>query len=195
MKMQTKLVALTAVFVGLGGIALAHGHGDKGPGCRHAMMPGMMRMHAQMMDGDGPMAGMGVMGGHGMGMGMMGTAMERFDADGDGNVTPEEARAGLQALLKEYDANGDQTLSLSEFEKLHSAMIRKTMVDRFQFLDDDGDGAVTMDEIVKPAEMMGRMQQMHERMMSEGMMGGPRDGMHGHRGMMGAPGEGQMGNN
>ena len=185
MKMQTKLAALTAVFVGLGGIALAHGHGDKGQGCRHAMMPGMMRMHAQMMGGDGPMAGMGPgmmgLGGHGMGMGMMGTAMERFDADEDGKVTPEEARAGLQALLKDYDANGDQTLSLSEFETLHSAMIREAMVDRFQFLDDDGDGAVSMDEIVKPAEMIGRMQQMHER-----MMGRPQGGM------MGTPGMGPM---
>jgi hypothetical protein len=64
------------------------------------------------------------------------------------------------------------------------------MVDRFQFLDDDGDGAVSVAEIVKPADMMERME-----MMRDAMMPGPNGGMQGDGGMMRTPGEGRMGNN
>ena len=160
------------------------------------MMQMMMRMHGQMMqDGMGMMGSGGPMGGMGQGMmgggaSLMGVGLERFDADGDGTVTPEEAHEGLQALLAEYDADGDETLSLAEFETLHGALIRETMVDRFQFLDDDGDGAVSVAEIVKPADMMERMQTMRD-----GMMPGPNGGMQRDGGMMGTPGQSRMGNN
>jgi len=105
--------------------------GDQG-----GMMQKMMQMRGQM-------------GGIGF--------MQDFDADGDGIVTPEELRAGLQTLLAEYDANGDGTLSISEFEALNSAAIREQMVDRFQMLDNDGDGQVTADEITAPADRMDNM--------------------------------------
>lgn len=151
---------------------------DMGGG--HDMMEMMMRMHG-MMGADGAMPGMGVMGGQ-MGMGMMGpggpmggmTAFPRMgmmadlDADGDGFVTPEEARTGLGSLLSEYDADGDGTLSIAEFETLHSALIRETMVDRFQHLDADGDGRITAEEMQAPAAQMQRMQALRERMMNEG---------------------------
>ena len=151
---------------------------DMGGG--HDMMEMMMRMHG-MMGADGAMPGMGMMGGQ-MGMGMMGpggpmggmTAFPRMgmmadlDADGDGFVTPEEARTGLGSLLSEYDADGDGTLSIAEFETLHSALIRETMVDRFQHLDADGDGRVTEEEMLAPAAQMQRMQALRERMMNEG---------------------------
>jgi len=209
MKTGAKLAVATAILMSMGGAALAagdHGHGGQGaPGAQgpgagnHDMMQTMMRMHAQMMGSSGPLGGMAMMdaGGRMSGMGMMGggaslmgMGMERFDADGDGTVTSQEAHEGLQALLAEYDADGDETLSLAEFETLHSALIRETMVDRFQFLDDDGDGAVSVAEIVKPADMMERMKTMRD-----GMMPGPNGGMHGDGGMMGTPGEGRMGNN
>ncbi|MCK8463100.1 calcium-binding protein [Aliiroseovarius sp. S1339] len=118
------------------------------------MMGMMQRMHGQMMGG-------GMMGGmHPMGGGMM----QMFDADGDGTVTPEEMRAGLQAKLTEYDSDGDGALSIEEFEMLHSAMFREMMVDRFQHLDADGDGAVTAEEMMAPANKLERMQQMREGM-------------------------------
>jgi hypothetical protein len=82
------------------------------------------------------------------------------DTDGDGIVSPEELRTGLQAKLGEFDADGDGSLSISEFETLHSAMIRETMVDRFQYLDADGDGIVTAGEMTAPADVMTRMQSM-----------------------------------
>lgn len=187
MKTRAKLAAATAILMSLGGAALAaddHGHGgqvapgaqDKGAG-NHDMMPMMKRMHAQMMGGSGPMGGTGMMGG---GPSHMAAAMEQFDTDGDGTVTSQEAHEGLQALLAEYDADGDEALSLAEFESLHSALVREAMVDRFQFFDDDGDGAVTMEEIVKPADMMERMETMRD-----GMMPRQNSGMQGDGGMMG----------
>ena len=39
------------------------------------------------------------------------------------------------------------------------------MVDRFQYLDNDGDGEVTSEEITAPADQMERMQQVRQRMM------------------------------
>lgn len=163
------IVAATA----LGGAAYAdadHGHGQSrgpsagqgmamqqgGPGVMGGMggMMQMMRMHGQMMGGMGPIGGMGPMGG-----GMM----QMLDAGDDGSLTPGEAREQLQAKLAEYDADGNGTLSIAEFEALHSAMIRETMVDRFQNLDADGDGAVTADEMTAPAEFMERMQQIRSQ--------------------------------
>ncbi|SEO14677.1 EF-hand domain-containing protein [Palleronia pelagia] len=204
MKTGAKLAAATAILMSLGGATLAAGdHGQGAPGAQgpragnHDMMQVMMRMHAQMMGGMGMMGPGGPMSGMGQGMGMMGggpslmgMAMERFDTDGDGTVASQETREGLQALLTEYDADGDEALSLAEFETLHSALIRETMVDRFQFLDADGDGAVSVAEIVKPADMMERMETMRD-----GMMPGPNGGMQGDGGMMGTPGQGRMGNN
>ncbi|RFP85558.1 calcium-binding protein [Rhodobacteraceae bacterium 63075] len=188
----------------MGGTALAAGnHGQSGQGTPAAQGPGagnhdmmqMMRMHAKMMGGGmgmmtsgGPMGdmGQGMMGG---GASMMGTGPERFDADGDGRVTSQEMHEGLQALLAEYDADGDEALSLAEFETLYGALIRETMVDRFQFLDEDGDGAVTVEEVVKPADMMERMETMRDRMMP-----GRNGGMQGDGDMMGTDGQGRMGN-
>lgn len=180
MNLRTSIAATAVLVMALGGAATAgngHGHGGKpesGAGAgHHDMMQNMMRMHSQMMGGHGSMPmmgdGMGMMrgGAGGHDMSMMRLMMQRLDADGDGTVTADEARDGLEALLSEYDADGDGTLSLSEFETMHSAIIRETVVDRFQFLDDDGDGQVTANEIVKPADHMERMQSMREGMMEE----------------------------
>ena len=174
MNIRTSIAGTAILVMALGSAALAghgHGHGgknDQGAGAgHHDMMQNMQRMHSQMMGG-----GMGMMhgGAGGNDMSMMRPMRDMLDADGDGTVTPDETRAGLQALLSEYDADGDGTLSLSEFETMHSAIIRETVVDRFQFLDDDGDGQVTANEIVKPADRMERMRAMHQGMMQGGDM-------------------------
>ncbi len=169
-----------------GGVAFAHGSGgfgnEAGPFAGQGMMmnqqggPGMMggmgaagdmddmmqmmmRMHGQMMGG-----GMMGSGAGPMGFGMMGGQFgEAFDADGNGTVTPEELRAGLAAQLKQYDADGDGLLSLAEFEALHNAMTRNFMVDRFQALDEDGDGKITGDEMAAPAKWMERTQMMRSQ--------------------------------
>ncbi|WP_138933452.1 EF-hand domain-containing protein [Roseovarius arcticus] len=175
-------LSLTAA-TALGGAAYAennHGHGAKsqsaecGPmqaggsgmmGDKPSMMQKMHRMHGSKTGGMGN-----------MGKGMMdGAMMQMLDADGDGNVTPQEMREQMQAKLTEYDSDGDGTLSISEFETLHSAMIREKMVDKFQHLDADGDGVITSDEMTAPAKKMERMQKMHSGMGK--MQGKPGQGM------------------
>ena len=150
------------------------------------MMPMMMRMHQAMMGrmAGGPggigmgMSGMGGFAGAymgGMGMSGMGALLPRIEADtnGDGMVTPEELRNRLGTLLGKYDADRNGALSLDEFARLHADLMRETMVDRFQFFDDDGDGSITASEIVKPAIRLERMQTM---MPKAGMMGVPAQG-------------------
>ena len=180
MKRNTLLAAMALAATALGTAASAeshHGHGgqpgDKGgPGMMQNGGPGMMgnmggmmdmmaRMHGNMMGGG--MMGAG-MGGGMMGAGMGGGMMQMFDADGDGTTTPDEMRTQLQTKLTEYDSDGDGSLSLAQFEALHSAMIREMMVDRFQHLDADGAGAVTPEEMAAPADRMERMQNMRSNM-------------------------------
>ena len=105
--------------------------------------------------------------GSGGGMGPMGDMMQAFDADDDGSLTPDELRSGLESRLAEFDADDSGTLSIDEFEALHSAMIRESMVDRFQALDNDGDGEVTAEEMTAPADRIQRMQDLRTRMMEQ----------------------------
>lgn len=107
-------------------------------------------MHSRMPSGDR----------HHM-KGMMGGMMRQMlDANGDGTVTPMEASTQPQALLSKYDTDANGTLSISEYEVLHSAMIREKMVDRFQHLDANGDGQITSGEMNAPAERMKKMMHM-----------------------------------
>lgn len=167
-----------------GGVAFAHGPGGSGdgwsggPGMMGGMMGGMgpggapggmmggqggmgdmMQMMTRM---HGPMMGGGMAGPMGPEM-MGGLFQDAFDADGDGRVGAEELRSGLTARLAEHDADGDGTLSLAEFEALHSALIRNLTVDHFQAFDEDGDGKVTGAEIAAPADRLGRMEQMQKQ--------------------------------
>ncbi len=143
-------------------------HGDRA-GAMGQMSPGsmmggdmghMVRMMQTMHGGQAGMTGPGMMGFAGPMMGGGDHFQGLFDADDDGTVTPEELRTGLLDALKTYDADGNGTLSLDEFETMHTAHIREMTVDRFQALDADGDGQVTADEIAAPAD---RMQRLMER--------------------------------
>jgi Ca2+-binding EF-hand superfamily protein len=174
---RKKLLAVTALAATL--IASAsfadshHGHkGQPGGNDRAGMMMqgGGQGMMGNMGDMSDMMGMMHRMHGNMMGDDMMGGGMmQMFDADGDGTVTPDELRTQLQAKLTENDADGNGSLSIAEFETLHSAMIREMMVDRFQQLDADGDGAVTSEEMTAPADKMDRIQKMRA---GQGMMQG-----------------------
>lgn len=72
--------------------------------------------------------------------------LETYDANADGQVTQEEVDAFRADRLAEFDANGDGSLSLQEYEALWLDAYRDRMVDNFQRHDDDGDGAVTIEE-------------------------------------------------
>ena len=158
------IAAITAIGAAIPALADAnHGRGEdrtgESKGGMGQMDPGsmmggnmgqMMRMMQMMHGGQAGMKGGGMMGG-------ADHLQKIFDADKDGTVTPEELRTGLLDALKTYDADGNGTLSLGEFETMHAAHIRETTVDRFQSFDADGDGQVTAEEIAAPAERMQRM--------------------------------------
>jgi len=199
------LITATAIGAGVAVPVLAHGSGNWGNGAQQ-MGGGMMgngyseRDHGafnqmgernDMMGNRGPqgemMGGqagmmqmmMGMRGGMGGDMPegeMMGKFFLQFDANGDGQVTPDEAKAGLTDLLKKYDTDGNGTLSLQEFQALYADAVRERMVDHFQALDNDGDGQVTVDEITAPAKAMERMQKMHDAWEKQAPKG-PESGM------------------
>lgn len=205
MKRNTKfaLAAIAATAIG-GAIAapvLAHGANEDGHGRQEAqdgggMGNGMMGKGQWGAEGDhggrnqmgSQMGGQGQMGGMDMmqkmmrmqgGMnGMNGALFGNLDANGDGQVTPQEAKAGREAALKKYDANGDGNLSLTEFQALYNQAVREKMVDRFQALDGDGDGQVTAAEVTAPADKLAQMQKAaNARKQGQGNMQGQSDMM------------------
>ena len=131
MKKRTKILIATAGVVSVvGGLAIAGGH---------------------------VMAGGWDRGGkHGMG-GMRGAAMfERFDANGDDRVTRAEMAAFQDGVLAKHDADGNGAINLEEFQAVWLDHMRPRMVDGFQRLDDDGDGAITKAEIDMKLDRMMR---------------------------------------
>ena len=87
-------------------------------------------------------------GGHGgWGGGAPGERLfEAFDANQDGTLTQAEVDQARQAKLTEFDADGNGSLDLEEYQALWLDAMRERMVDRFQDHDDDGDGQVTAEE-------------------------------------------------
>jgi hypothetical protein len=83
--------------------------------------------------------------------------IKSFDADGDGVVSPEEAKAGAASLLKKHDADGNGKLSKKEFGDLVGDIARGFAERPFTMLDADDDGQVSGVEINVPAQMMARM--------------------------------------
>ena len=170
--MTFKKIAIISFVAGtfLGTVAFAESHKRPSVNDHHVHMMEMMRqMHGQMHEADHRHMRSRIQTNdpHSM-KGRMGGAMqEMLDADGDGTVTPEEASTQLQAMLKQYDADSSGTLSIAEYEALHSAVIRETMVDRFQHLDADGDGQITSEEMNAPADLAKRMKKMKMQMSTE----------------------------
>ncbi|SDE81476.1 EF-hand domain-containing protein [Limimaricola pyoseonensis] len=114
--------------------------------------------HGRMGRHHGPRGGRG----HHGGGEMMRNLFEQADADGDGSLSRAEIDAFRAAQVSGADASGDGALSIEEFETLWSAFTRSRMVDAFQELDADGDGAITA------AEIDGRVDRMVERLDRDG---------------------------
>ena len=100
------------------------------------------------------MVGAGLAGGHGdHGRGWGGGHGERaqrmfesFDANQDGTITQAEIDETRSSRLAEFDADGDGSLTIEEYQGLWMDAMRERMVDQFQAHDDDGDGLVTVEE-------------------------------------------------
>jgi hypothetical protein len=149
----------------------AAGGSMMGSGMMHGGMMHCGMMHGGMMGG-GMMDG-GMMGGGMMGGGMMGGGNLSYDSNGDGTTSVEELREALLSELTEFDSDNNGVLDIDEFEKLHAASIRNQMVDRFQALDEDGDGQVTQEEMTAPAnKLQGRMDHQATFGTMPGMQGG-----------------------
>lgn len=165
MKTITTLATAFALSLAVPGFALAdshHGHGapdvsqddasltGSQPEMMQMMQMMMMRQHGQMMGRTmmeaGSDGGTAMMDGAIMRM-MMGPGMM-------GDPSPEIAHETMLKRLAEFDSDKDGSLSLTEFEALNATMIRESMVDRFQYLDADGDGRITEIEMVAPARRM-----------------------------------------
>jgi hypothetical protein len=71
------------------------------------------------------------------------------DADGDEKLTQAEIDAAHAARRAKYDTDEDGNLSLSEFTGLWTELTQLLKIRGFQFLDTDGDGALSM-EVVDP---------------------------------------------
>ena len=78
-----------------------------------------------------------------------GGMMRWADADDDGVVTVEEARARHQQRFRAADSDGDGTLDVEEMRNL---MLQERARRHVQWLDRDGDSAVSADEFAAPME-------------------------------------------
>lgn len=172
MKTSTKLAVAFVTLAGVGAAALsaqAENRWNSGDdGSSHMMQQAQgdgqgMRFHGGGQGGHHGMQHGMRHGGNHHGGGQHGSRhmmgmMESFDTDGDGKLSQEEIDQTRGERFGGFDADGDQALTLAEYEKLWLDAMRERMVDRFQHLDADGDGQVTAEEFKAPyAKMVRRM--------------------------------------
>src|SRR4051794_11671316 len=79
---------------------------------------------------------------------------EQADADHDGKLTRTELDAFAADALKRFDKDGDGRLSLEEFQGLWLELTRPLEVRAFQFLDRNGEGKVTAQELQRPLDRL-----------------------------------------
>jgi hypothetical protein len=93
-------------------------------------------------DGDDPLARRGRAAFAGM--------IQRFDADGDGTLDPDERKAmrdeRAARMLSTVDGDGDGRLSRAELEAADNRRLRR-LADDFAKIDADGDSMLSADEI------------------------------------------------
>lgn len=71
---------------------------------------------------------------------------EMMDADGDGKVTREEAKAHHEARRAEADTNGDGKISKDEFKTAAQKKHDKRVERMFSHMDQNGDGFLTEED-------------------------------------------------
>jgi len=148
--MMLSLLSFGAIAAGSSALAESHHHnnGDDGEtpfvegadmsgmdgmgGDHMAMMQSMMQMHMSMMNQ----------------MAMNGQISALFDGN------------DVDSALADFDTNGDGMLDIDEYAVWDSQALRDMMVDRFQSIDADGSGDVTLDELQAALDDMSTMNHM-----------------------------------
>jgi Ca2+-binding EF-hand superfamily protein len=189
MKTTTKIAVALVALTGIGAAAIsaqADSRWQGGDGGSPRMM--------QQAYGGHHMRGDGFHGGHhgrrhgGRGMFRM---MEAFDANEDGKLSQDEIDSSRAERFGQFDGDGDQSLTLQEYEQLWLDAMRERMVDRFQDLDADGDAKVTAEEFKRPfAKMVRRMDRNEDGVIDRNDFRHHRDSGEGSgqmRGPMDAP--------
>jgi hypothetical protein len=125
MRSRTEITLATVAALALGGTTVAYGHEE---GWGHAPVPPTL------------------------GMPLLDNLFERADADHDGKLTKAELDAFAADALKRFDKDGDGRLSLDEFQGLWLELTRPLEVRAFQFLDRNGEGKVTAQELQRPLD-------------------------------------------
>lgn len=151
MKTSTKFAVAFVALAGVAGAALSAQADSRwqgreaGPGGQpgHAMQQAHGGQHGYHHGGKSR-------GGKGHGGGHMLRMMESFDTNGDGKLSQEEIDQSRSERFGQFDGDGDQSLTLQEYERLWLDAMREKMVDRFQHLDADGDAKVTAEEFQRP---------------------------------------------
>lgn len=156
MKSRTKILGGTLAAVAVAATVFAVGHAQAGGG----------------WGGRGP---------HGGGFGgarMGGEVFDQFDADKDGVLTKAEVDAFRADRIRRFDGNGDSRLGLDEFQGLWAEMTRPVQVRAFQFVDADGDGQVSDEEMRRPLDaLFARVDRDDDGSVARDELrgGGPRD--------------------
>ncbi len=135
------------------------------------------RIHEAHFGGkDGHRGGRGGPGGRHGGGEMMQQIFTQADADGDGTLTQAEIDEFRAMQVEDADTSGDGALTIDEFETLYNAFARDRMVDAFQALDSDGDGAISAEEIdARVGNMVERMDRDGDGVLSPADRGGRGD--------------------
>ncbi len=185
MKTTTKLAVAFVALAGIGAAAVVSAQAHSGWQSRDDGSPRMM----QQAYGGHHMRGEGFHGGHHgkrHGGRRMFRMMESFDTNDDGKLSQEEIDSSRAERFGKFDGDGDQSLTLQEYEQLWLDAMRERMVDRFQDLDADGDAKVTAEEFQRPfAKMVRRMDRNEDGVID-------RNDFRRHRGMGPGEGPGQM---
>lgn len=112
--------------------------------------------------GHGPMGRqMGLHGGAKFGQ-QMERMFDEIDTNADGKVSVQEIDQHRAGKVSAHDSNGDGKMQLDEFQGLWLEHMRARMVDRFQYLDDDGDGNITDTELKITMSRMSRFLDRNE---------------------------------
>ena len=109
------------------------------------------------------------------GPGMAEFLIERFDVNEDGTITAEEIASVNAERVGNYDANGDNALTLEEFTALWTDTNKERIVREFQRLDPNGDATITLEEYSERFDkMMSRLDRNDDGAIEEDEMRGPR---------------------